>query len=290
MSESRIYIITGMSGAGKSFVVRTLEDLSFFCVDNLPPALIPKFAELCSQTENKVNNIALVIDSRGGKFFKELVGVLDELSASGYNYKLLFLDAEDDVLIRRFKETRRRHPLGKDKSITEAIAEERQMMSALKTRANYIFDTSELATSELKRKVIEIFNDDEFPTMNVLVESFGFKYGTPRECDMMFDVRFLPNPFYDPKLRPLTGNDQEVIDYIAPYKVTTDLLEKLRDLINFLLPQYLNEGKSSLNIGIGCTGGQHRSVFIANQVLKMVESQGYSARVLHRDIDKKIQR
>lgn len=290
MSESRIYIITGMSGAGKSFVVRTLEDLSFFCVDNLPPTLIPKFAELCSQTENKVNNIALVIDSRGGKFFKELVGVLDELSASGYNYKLIFLDAEDDVLIRRFKETRRRHPLGKDKLIIEAIAEERQMMSVLKTRANYIFDTSHSSTSELKRKVVEIFDNDEFPIMNVLVESFGFKYGTPRECDMMFDVRFLPNPFYDPKLRPLTGNDQAVIDYIAPYKVTTELLEKLSDLIKFLLPQYLNEGKSSLNIGIGCTGGQHRSVFIANQVSKIVESQGYSTRVLHRDIDKKIKR
>ena len=238
MSDSRILIITGMSGAGKTQVMRTLEDLNYFCVDNLPPALIPKFAELCMQTEGKVNRIAFVVDIRGGEFFEEMVGVLDEMKLNGTKYELLFLDASDEVLIRRYKETRRRHPLANEGSLSQGIAKEREKVGNVRAKATHILDTTNTTTTDLRDKIIALYGSgDSFSKMNVIIQSFGFKHGIPLDCDMMFDVRFLPNPFYVPELKALTGNDQEVMTYIWNYQITREFTKKLEDMVLFLLPE-----------------------------------------------------
>ncbi|NLH46134.1 MAG: RNase adapter RapZ [Acholeplasmataceae bacterium] len=288
MSDSRILIITGMSGAGKTQVMRTLEDLNYFCVDNLPPALIPKFAELCMQTEGKVNRIAFVIDIRGGEFFEEMVGVLDEMKLNGMKYELLFLDASDEVLIRRYKETRRRHPLANEGSLSQGITKEREKVGNVRAKATHILDTTNTTTTDLRDKIIALYGSgDSFSKMNVIIQSFGFKHGIPLDCDMMFDVRFLPNPFYVPELKMLTGNDQEVITYIWNYQITREFTKKLEDMVLFLLPEYQKEGKSQFSIAIGCTGGNHRSVFIANKLRDFLREHDYEAQVSHRDLDKK---
>lgn len=285
---TRTLLITGMSGAGKTQVMRTLEDLGYFCVDNLPPMFIPKFIELCLQTKNQNAQLALVVDIRGGKFFKDFSKVLDKLNQQGVHYELVFLDADDATLVRRYKETRRRHPLAGEKGLSADIAREREILSQVRQRATTIIDTSRTTTKQLRNKIIQLFGKGgELPPMNIVVQSFGFKYGLPLDCDMVFDVRFLPNPFYIPELKNQCGNDQPVIDYIQEKPVTEEFEKKLFALIQFLLPQYVQEGKSQLMIGVGCTGGRHRSVFIANQLGKFIETCGYGAQVIHRDLIKK---
>ena len=284
--QTRFLIITGMSGAGKTQVVRTLEDLKYFCIDNLPAALIPKFAELCRQTSE--SNVALVADVRGGQFFDKLLQVLDEIKASGQKYELLFLDADDATLVRRYKETRRRHPLGDSETLLDNLAQERELLAPLLEKSTYILDTSELNSTELKNKITELFStDSERERMGIVVRSFGFKYGLPLDSDLVLDVRFLPNPFYVEELRAKTGNDQPVIDYICRYQQTFEYLKLEAKRFDFLIPQYINEGKSQLVISVGCTGGQHRSVFVANKIYEYLSTQGYKVEVSHRELSNK---
>ena len=284
--QTRFLIITGMSGAGKTQVVRTLEDLKYFCIDNLPAALIPKFAELCRQTSEK--NVALVVDVRGGQFFDKLLQVLDEIKASGQKYELLFLDADDATIVRRFKETRRRHPLGDSETLLDNLAKERELLEPLLEKATYVINTSELNSSELKNKISELFSTDtERERMGIVVRSFGFKYGLPLDSDLVLDVRFLPNPFYVEELRHQTGNDQPVVDYICHYTQTFEYLKLEAKRFDFLIPQYIKEGKSQLVISVGCTGGQHRSVFVANKLAEYLGTQGYKVEVSHRELSEK---
>lgn len=281
--QSHFLIITGMSGAGKSQVVRTLEDLNFFCIDNLPATLIPKFAELCRQTSE--NNVALVVDIRGGRFFEQLLKVLDEMEASGQNYELLFLDASDETLVRRYKETRRRHPLGERNSLLKNITTERDLLDPLREKATELIDTSNLTPAQLKTKITKLFSENTGKDrMGIVVRSFGFKHGLPVDSDLVLDVRFLPNPFYVEELRTMTGNDAPVGEYISRYPQTYQYLKLEEQLLDFLVPQYVNEGKSQLVISVGCTGGQHRSVFIANKLYDYLRTQGYNVQVTHRDI------
>ncbi len=277
-----------MSGAGKTQVMRTLEDLNYFCVDNLPPALIPKFIELCMQAGNKNKQIALVVDIRGGNFFDELIGVLDKIEANSVNYELLFLDASDAALIKRYKESRRRHPLIGKGGLSDAIARERAVLSAVRAKATMIIDTNNTVNSALREKIIDLYGvEGTLPHMNIVVQSFGFKHGMPMDCDMIFDVRFLPNPFYVPELKPLSGNDIAVVDFIESKEVTKEFLKRLESLVMFLLPQYVKEGKSQLMLGIGCTGGRHRSVYIANVLGTWIQKAGYGVQVTHRDLLRK---
>jgi Predicted P-loop-containing kinase len=288
MENSRNLIITGMSGAGKTQVIRALEDLNYFCVDNLPPALIPKFIELCMQAGSKNRQLALVVDSRGGKFFDELVGVLDKLEANSVNYELLFLDASDETLIKRYKESRRRHPLCGKSGLSDAIARERGVLRAVRAKATTVIDTTNTVNSALREKIIDLYGTEgTLPHMSIVVQSFGFKHGMPMDCDMVFDVRFLPNPFYVPELKPLSGNDQAVVTFIESKDVTKEFLKILETLIVFLLPQYVKEGKSQLMIGVGCTGGRHRSVYVANVLRTWIQNEGYVAHVTHRDLLRK---
>ena len=288
MENSRNLIITGMSGAGKTQVIRALEDLNYFCVDNLPPALIPKFIELCMQAGSKNRQLALVVDSRGGKFFDELVGVLDKLEANSVNYELLFLDASDETLIKRYKESRRRHPLCGKGGLSDAIARERGVLRAVRAKATTVIDTTNTVNSALREKIIDLYGTGgTLPHMSIVVQSFGFKHGMPMDCDMVFDVRFLPNPFYVPELKPLSGNDEAVVTFIESKDVTKEFLKILETLIVFLLPQYVKEGKSQLMIGVGCTGGRHRSVYIANVLRTWIQNEGYVAHVTHRDLLRK---
>lgn len=276
---ARNLIITGMSGAGKTQVMRTLEDLGYFCVDNLPPTFIPKFIELCMKRSDESDQLALAADIRGGKFFDELTEVLDQLSREKIPFELVFLDADDQTLVRRYKETRRRHPLAGKGGLSADIARERQILSHVRRRATTIIDTTHTTTKELRAKIISLYGrDGSLPAMSIAVQSFGFKHGTPLDCDMMFDVRFLPNPFYVPELKEKNGNDADVVAYIEQSPVTQTFLRKLYDLIEFLLPEYTKEGKSQLMIGVGCTGGHHRSVFVANALGRFIESCGYQAK------------
>jgi UPF0042 nucleotide-binding protein len=279
-------IITGMSGAGKTQVLRTLEDLNFFCVDNLPPALMPKFAELCRQTPAR--DTALVVDTRGGSFFDKLVEVLDEMKSMGTKYEVLFLDASDPVLIRRYKETRRRHPMERGHNLAASVAMERKYLTSVRERATQVIDTSFLSTSELKEKIHQLYgNNSEAEQMLIVVQSFGFKHGIPLDSDIVLDVRFLPNPFYEEELRHLTGNDKPVADFIGRFDQTYEFLKRAFDLLDYLVPQYIHEGKSQLVISIGCTGGQHRSIFIANKIYDHLRTKGNKVEVTHRDIDKR---
>lgn len=280
-------IITGLSGAGKSQAMKSFEDLGFFCVDNLPPLLIPKFAELAAQSEGKVDNIALVIDIRGGKFFDDVFAALEVLEEMGIKYRVIFLDASDEVLVRRFKETRRRHPLAQEGRIFEAIREERKILDRLKEKAQKIIDTSNFTSQELKQEIKSLFaNDDEWDKLVVTVMSFGFKYGIPVDADLVFDVRFLPNPYYIDSLREFSGNEKQIDEYILSWEVTNQFFEKFFAMIHFLLPHYVQEGKTSLTIAIGCTGGRHRSVVVANKLSAFIQEEGYSVLLKHRDIKK----
>lgn len=285
LQQPRLVIITGMSGAGKTQVMRFVEDLGYFCVDNLPPALIPKFAELCSQSGGRVQRIALVVDIRGGDFFDQLMQVLEDLEGQGIMYEVLFLEASDDTLIRRYKETRRRHPLAPEGRISEGIRLERDRLEYIRGRATHIIDTSDFTTAQLKERIVELFEEDRGkPQINITMVSFGFKYGIPLDADMVFDVRFLPNPFYVASLRTKSGENPLVAEYIDKWPVTHQFLKRLQGLLDFLVPHYVKEGKTQLVIAVGCTGGLHRSVFIIGRIAEALQAQGYRVGIEHRDV------
>lgn len=286
MKDFRLIIVTGMSGAGKTLACRNLEDLGYFCVDNLPPVLIPKFVDLCSNSTENMQKFVLVVDTRSKDFFDTFNQVLDEIDAQKVNYHLLFMDASDEVIIRRYKETRRRHPMDPNVLVSDAIELERKALDKIKKRANFIIDTSCLKRAELKERLTKMFKTDDTGKMNISILSFGFKFGLPLDADLVFDVRFLPNPFYDEKLRYKSGTVPEVAAYIEKYKVTKEFKKKLDDLVEFLIPQYINEEKSQLVIAVGCTGGMHRSVYIANHLYNLLNEKGYVANLEHRDLMK----
>ncbi|MCI6163607.1 MAG: RNase adapter RapZ [Lachnospira sp.] len=283
----KMIIVTGMSGAGKSTALNVLEDEGYYCVDNMPISLIIKFAELAEGHKEGYSDIALGIDIRSGNALAEFSSVLEEMTNRKYNYKILFLDASTEVLVKRYKETRRTHPLAKDDRIDKGIELEREQVDFLKQRADVILDTSQLLTRELKSELENIFfKEKEFNNLFVTVLSFGFKYGIPADADLVFDVRFLPNPYYVDELRPLTGNDKPIKDYVMKSEEANIFLEKLTDLIKFLLPNYVREGKNSLVIAIGCTGGKHRSVTLANALGERIQQSEYGCKIEHRDIEK----
>lgn len=282
-----ILIITGMSGAGKSLCVKYFEDIGYFCVDNLPPSLIPKFAEVTLQGKSPIEKIALIIDIRGGAMFLDLLPALLTLDEMEIKYKILFLDASDAVLVKRFKESRRMHPLTQDGRLIEGIEQEREILKPMKEKADYIIDTSSLSPRQLKEAIIEHFVEGKlFKGIIVNIVSFGFKYGIPIDSDLVFDVRFIPNPYYIPELKSMTGMEPDVIDYVMGFSESRTFLNKLVDMVNFLLPYYVREGKSQLVIGIGCTGGKHRSVTIASKLCEKLKRKGVSAVIENRDIDR----
>ena len=285
----RFVIVTGMSGAGKSSVLKMLEDAGYFCVDNLPVPLVLKFAEISWHEENMMSKVALGIDIRSRNHLNMLEDVLKSVRDEGYDYEILFMDCKDDKLIKRYKETRRSHPLSGTGRVDQGIAEERRLLVPLRNRADYILDTSRLLIRDLKREITSIFVEDkQYKNLYITVLSFGFKYGIPSDADLVFDVRFLPNPYYIEELRPKNGNDKEVQDYVMQNEKTGQFLNKLTDMISFLIPNYIAEGKTQLVIAIGCTGGKHRSVTIANALYGALEqSEGdYGVKIEHRDIEK----
>lgn len=284
----RFVIVTGMSGAGKSSVLKMLEDIGYFCVDNLPVPLLPKFAELASgQEENTMPLVALGIDIRSGESLMMVNKVLESIEDLKISYEILFLDCEDSVLIKRYKETRRQHPLVAHGRIEDGIRNERQKMRFLKQRASYIIDTSQMLVRDLKGEVDKIFVKNEpYQNFYMTVLSFGFKYGIPTDADLVFDVRFLPNPYYVENLRRKTGNEADVRDYVMNCKESGMFLDKIEDLFVFLVPQYIKEGKNQLVIAVGCTGGKHRSVTMANGIYERLKAKNYSVKVEHRDISK----
>lgn len=280
-------IITGMSGAGKTTVLKFFEDIGYFCVDNLPPSLIPKFIELCDKPNSEIEKVAIGIDIRGGKLFDDFLTYLSEIKNENGLFEILFLDCSDEVLLKRYKETRRMHPLAKGERIITGILRERELLIDVRRKSDYILDTSHILARQLKQKINDIFIDNkDFESLMITVLSFGFKYGPPTDADLVFDVRFLPNPFYIEELRPLTGNDVSVSDYVMKYEESNIFLDKLKDMINFLIPNYIKEGKNQLVIGIGCTGGKHRSVTLANELFSGLHNMGHSVIISHRDIDK----
>ncbi|CAG7650313.1 RNase adapter RapZ [Paenibacillus allorhizosphaerae] len=284
----KLVIITGMSGAGKTIAVQSLEDLGYFCVDNLPPVLIPKFAELIEQSKGRIAKVALVIDLRGREFFTSLTESLRFLKENHtLTYEILFLDATDSVLVQRYKESRRKHPLAPEGVPLEGIQQERKLLEELKGLATQVIDTSSIKPNALKERIVSRFTDLESGSISINVISFGFKYGIPIDADLIFDVRFLPNPHYVEHLRPNTGQDPEVYEYVMKWTETQEFLSKLLDMLHFLVPQYKKEGKSQVVVGIGCTGGKHRSVAIAEYLGKMLHnSETVFARVSHRDSER----
>ncbi|MBP3037922.1 RNase adapter RapZ [Bacillaceae bacterium Marseille-Q3522] len=283
-TDTQMVIITGMSGAGKTVAIQSFEDLGFFCVDNLPPSLLPKFLELIKESENKMNKVALVMDLRGREFFDSLFKALDDLAETSWiTPHVLFLDANDDTLVRRYKETRRSHPLSPSGSPLEGIRLERQLLEELKGRAQTIYRTSTMKPRELREKILSEFSINKKSLFKVNVISFGFKHGIPIDADLVFDVRFLPNPYYVEHMRPKTGLDDEVSSYVLKWTETSIFLKKLTELLAFILPHYKREGKAQLIIAIGCTGGQHRSVTIAEYLADYFKND-YATSVTHRDI------
>ena len=282
----RFIIVTGLSGAGKSEATNALEDMGYFCVDNLPPKLIKKFAEVCKQSQGSIDKVALVMDIRGGIFFDDLFESLSELSREQFRYEILFLDTSDEVLVKRFKEKRRRHPLAPGGRVITGIELERQKLREVKDKADVIIDTSKYAIKDLREEMARKFGDKEMPEkqMAITILSFGFKYGIPVDSDLVFDVRFIPNPFYIPELKPFSGNDEPVKNYVMDQIETQTFLEKANDMFEFLIPNYQKEGKRQLIISIGCTGGRHRSVAIANSIYETLHSNNHDVYVEHRDI------
>ncbi len=284
-------IITGLSGAGKSVAMRNLEDIDFYCVDNIPPILIPTFYELCEKSGDvKMQRVAVVIDIRVGDTFDKVFDSLDMLKQQNRSYKILFLDAANDTLLRRFRETRRKHPLSDSYlgSTEDAVNLERRLLRPLKEQSDYVIDTSLLSTTQLKERITALFMGDASLGMTVNCMSFGFKYGMPSEADLMFDVRCLPNPFYIPELKPLTGLDEQVFNYVMKWDQSKGFAERMINLIDFSLPLYLKEGKSQLVVAIGCTGGKHRSVTLTRVLYKhLTEDDQHRVTIHHRDIGKR---
>ena len=291
MSEKQIdslqlVVITGMSGAGKTVAVQSFEDMGFFCIDNLPPTLIPKFWELIKES-GKITKIALVIDLRSRAFFEEIQSMLVEIENTNLvDTTVMFLEASDKELVSRYKETRRTHPLAMDGLVTEGIIKERSLLSELKGEAQLVIDTTNLAPRELREKIMANFKSNDTSTFRVEMVSFGFKYGLPIDADVVMDVRFLPNPHYVPELRPMTGKDKPVYDYVMASEMTEDFYQQYEKLMLSILPGYIKEGKMSLTIAIGCTGGQHRSVALTERLGKRI-SEDYKTNITHRDIGKR---
>lgn len=284
----RFVIVTGMSGGGKSTVQKMLEDAGFYCVDNLPVSLIEKFVELIAMPNSEITKVALGLDVRADQSFEDVTKILTQLKHKGYEFEILFIDANESVLIKRYKESRRVHPLAEGGRIEEGVKKERRILQTIRKNADYVIDTSNLLTRELKMELDRIFvKNEEYNSLMITVMSFGFKNGIPSDADLVFDVRFLPNPFYIEELKAMTGNDQAVRDYVMKEEEAEVFLQKLTDMIQFLIPNYIKEGKYSLVIGIGCTGGQHRSVTLANELYERMKNQGsYGMKLYHRDIKK----
>ena len=287
----RFVIVTGMSGAGKITALKIFEDNGYYCVDNLPIPLIESFADLLFAQTSEKNKVAIGVDIRSGENLDKIDDVLSRMKAKEQNFEILFLDSNNNTLIKRFKETRRSHPMGDADSVENEIEAERKKLSYLRRHADYIIDTSQLLTREFKQELEKIFIQGEhYNNLFVTVLSFGFKYGIPSDADLVFDVRFLPNPYYVSELKPLTGNDKAIQDYVMGFKAARDFLDKITDLVAFLLPNYVQEGKNSLVIAIGCTGGKHRSVTLANALADRLKHTEYGCKVEHRDIDKDTKR
>ncbi len=283
----KFLIVTGLSGSGKSGAVNVLEDIGYYCIDNIPPQLIPKFAEICINN-GQMQKVAIVTDIRGGELFFELDEGLNYLKSNNLDTSILFLDASDEVLIKRYKETRRKHPLDEQchGSLQRAINTEREVLASVREHADYYIDTSELSMNQLKETVYSLFLDNPNESMVVKVMSFGFKYGVSREADLVFDVRCLPNPFYIPELKHHTGLESCVRDYVLSFEQSQTLVKKLEDMLDFLIPLYIHEGKSQLVIAFGCTGGKHRSVTFAETIYKYLSDKNMKCRICHRDINK----
>ncbi|MGV8145527.1 MAG: RNase adapter RapZ [Alkaliphilus sp.] len=282
----KFVIISGLSGAGKSQTVKHMEDFGYYCVDNLPPSLIPKFMDLCYYSNSEIDKIALVIDIRGGLFFDDLFDSLDAMKKKKMDYEILFLDASDEVLIKRFKETRREHPLSKNGSIKEGITKEREKLSNLREIATNIIDTTNIRTAQLREELRNIFVEgNKTDSLMISILAFGFKHGIPLDADLVFDVRFLPNPFYVAELKELSGKDEVVRNYVMDSAYSKEFTKKLIDLVVFLMPAYIKEGKNRLVIAIGCTGGRHRSVTISHLLHEHLKEQKYRVRMSNRDID-----
>ena len=279
-------IISGLSGAGKSRVAAALEDLDFYCVDNMPAPLMLKFAELCAATRGRYERVALVSDIRSREGFDQLFAALDELSAAGFEYKILYVDATVETVVKRYKETRRRHPLDDSGGLESTIRKEMRALEPVRRRADYIIDTTGLTLGRLQRTLFHLFGNGTTQKLRVSVMSFGFKHGLPLDADLVFDVRFMPNPFYIEELRPLTGLDQAVSDYVFSFPQTGDYLKRLEELLAFSLPLYAEEGKTSLVVAVGCTGGRHRSVAVTHALAEFIRQQGYQTAENHRDMSR----
>ena len=277
-------IVTGLSGSGKTRVVRYLEDMGYFCIDNMPPVLIPKFSEMLSSMNGKFSNVALVVDIRVGEMINTLLEETEVLRKTGYDVTILFMNADDNTIVKRYKESRRSHPLENANGLLASIQAERKILSKLLTEADYVIDTSNLSNSDLLDEIKEIFASKESMDIEINVMSFGFKYGIPVDADLVFDVRCFPNPFYIDELKPKTGNDKEVQDYVMSFPKAVTFMDKLNDMMEFMIPLYIEEGKVSLTIAIGCTGGKHRSVTMANKLAEHLQELRYNAKVSNRDI------
>ena len=282
----RFVIVTGMSGGGKRTALKMLEDAGYYCVDNLPVSLIKKFAEIITVPNSEITKVALGLDVRTDPAFEKTTEILDELRQSGYVFEILFMEADDSSLIKRYKETRRIHPLSPDGRIEDGVASERKVLDKIRKSADYVIDTSNLLTRELKEELDRIFvQNEEYNSLMVTVMSFGFKHGIPADADLVFDVRFLPNPFYIEELKRKTGNDKEVYDYVMSFEEAHVFLDKLKSMLDFLVPNYVKEGKYRLVIAIGCTGGKHRSVTLANALYEKMRDDGhYGINLYHRDV------
>ena len=282
----RFVVVTGMSGGGKSTALKMLEDAGFYCVDNLPISLVEKFVELISMPNSEINKVALGLDVRADQSFEDATRILAQLKEKGYKFEILFMDANENVLIKRYKETRRVHPLAADGRVEDGVRRERKALENIRRSADYIIDTTNVLTRELKEELDRIFVENgEYNNLMVTVMSFGFKYGIPADADLVFDVRFLPNPFYIDELKSKTGNDKEVQDYVMSFEESEEFMRKLTDMIQFLIPYYVKEGKYRLVIAIGCTGGKHRSVTLANELYQRMKDKGsYGLKLYHRDV------
>lgn len=285
-SVIQLIIITGMSGAGKTTASHFFEDAGYFCMDNVPPALLPKFIQICLESNGNMTKLAVVIDARGGSFFQNLFSAIDEIKQMNVQVKILFLEASDNALIRRFSETRRKHPLNKGGRVSDDIKEERRILEMTRAKADYVIDTSMLTGRELQEELRKFTLEKIGPqSMSVVFVSFGYKHGIPEDCDLIFDVRFLPNPFYVPELKHLTGVDDAVYNYVFSSKVAEQFAQRLKSFIEYQIPLFISEPKTRLQIGIGCTGGHHRSVAFAEYLFRNISDPRIATSVIHRDIN-----